>query len=66
MTTRSTPSAVVVEHGTAGSAAAAPVARDIMAEAFNRDLRRRRAVRRQRVGARPAAGHERRPTSGGC
>ena len=40
MTRRATPCRVVVEHGNAGAAAAAPIARDIMIDALARATRR--------------------------
>ena len=44
--------AVVVEHGNAGAAAAAPVARDIMIDVFNRDPANRKSAPAQRVAER--------------
>jgi penicillin-binding protein 2 len=41
--------ALVVEHGNAGAAAAAPIARDIMTDVLTRDPAARRDIPPQRV-----------------
>jgi penicillin-binding protein 2 len=48
---------VVVEHGEGGSSTAAPVARDILAEAIRRDSRK--AAKWQQTAGRPSGGNDR-------